>query len=48
VDNAIVPFESDERWAAGIVRGARWRSIVNAGFFASMAETFLHRQRRAS
>lgn len=48
VDKAIVPFDDDPRWAAGIVRGARWRSIVNAGFFDAMAGTFLQQQRRAS
>jgi len=48
VDKAVVPFEGDDRWASGIVRGARWRSIVNEGFFASIADTFLLRQRRAS
>ena len=48
VDKAVVPFEGDERWASGIVRGARWRFIVNEGFFASMADTFLLRQRQAS
>lgn len=48
VDNAVVPLEDDPRWAAGIVRGARWRSIVNAGFFAAMADTFIEQERRAS
>ncbi len=48
VDKAVAPSEGDERWASGIVRGARWRWIVNEGFFASMADTFFLRQRRAS
>lgn len=48
VDNAVVPLAVDERWAAGIVRGARWRSIVDAGFFAAMARMFVSDQRRAS
>ena len=48
VDNAVVPFEGDPRWAPGIVRGARWRSIVNAGFFAAMADMFVQQERRAS
>jgi heme oxygenase-like protein len=48
VDKAVAPFEGDARWADGIIRGARWRSIVNEGFFAAMADTFLLRQRRAS
>ena len=48
VDKAVTPFDDDPRWAAGIIRGARWRSIVNAGFFNAMAETLLEQQRRAS
>ena len=48
VDKAVTPFEADARWAGGIVRGARWRSIVNAGFFAAMSDAFIVRQRRAS
>lgn len=48
VDKAVTPMESDPRWAAGIIRGARWRSIVNAGFFDAMAEEFLVQHRRAS
>ena len=48
VDKAVVPLEADPRWAAGIVRGARWRSLVNAGFFDAMADMFLQQQRRAS
>jgi hypothetical protein len=48
VDKAIAPLEDDERWASGIVRGARWRSLVNAGFFAAMARTFVTERRRAS
>jgi hypothetical protein len=48
LDHAVAPFDADPRWAPGIVRGARWRSIVNAGFFAAMADLFVDRQRRAS
>ena len=48
VDKAVVPFEGDGRWADGIERGARWRSIVNERFFACMSDRFLLRQRRAS
>jgi hypothetical protein len=48
VDKAVVPLEGDPRWAPGIVRGARWRSNVDAGFFAAMAHMFAHQQRRAS
>ncbi|HUR23695.1 MAG TPA: iron-containing redox enzyme family protein [Acidimicrobiales bacterium] len=48
VDKAVVPFDDDPRWAPGIIRGARWRSIVNAGFFGAMADSFVQQQRRAS
>jgi len=48
VDKAVAPFEDDPKWVAGIVRGARWRSMVNAGFFAVTADIFLEQQRRAS
>ena len=48
VDKAVTPFDHDPRWASGIVRGARWRSIVNAGFFDAMADLFFEQQRRAS
>lgn len=48
VDKAITPFEGDARWAGGIVRGARWRWIVNAGFFEAMADVFVVRERQAS
>lgn len=48
IDRAVTPLEANARWAAGIVRGARWRSIVNAGFFEAMAGEFLLEQRRAS
>lgn len=49
VDKAVIPLEADARWNAGIVRGARWRSIVNAGFFDAMADMFMGQQeRRAS
>lgn len=40
LDHAIAPLAGDPRWAAGIVRGARWRSAANAVFFADMAERF--------
>ena len=48
VDKAVAPFDGDPRWAPGIIRGARWRSMVNAAFFDAMAHTFVARQRRAS
>jgi hypothetical protein len=40
LDNAIAHLAADEAWAAGIVRGARWRSVTNARFFRAMAERF--------
>jgi len=48
VDNAIVPLQDDVRWSTGIVRGARWRSIVNAGFFAAMSDWFVADEQQAS
>ena len=49
VDHAVTPLSSDPEWAAGIVRGARWRWLVNDAFFRRMADR-LDRQveRRAS
>jgi hypothetical protein len=46
VDNAVVALQDDPRWAAGMVRGARWRSMVNAGFFDAMADLFVEQQQR--
>lgn len=40
VDNAIEPLAADPTWAAGMVRGARWRSLVNDAFFDEMARRF--------
>lgn len=40
LDNAIAPLADDDRWAAGMVRGARWRAAANAAFFADMAGRF--------
>lgn len=48
VDKAIGPLGTDPRWADGIVRGARWRSQVNAAFFATLHRRFVERERRAS
>jgi hypothetical protein len=48
VDNAVVPLADDPRWASGILRGARWRSIVNAGFFRAMSDWFVLDQQQAS
>lgn len=47
LDNAIAPLADDPRWAAGMVRGARWRAASNAAFFADMAERFARRERDA-
>ena len=41
VDNAVGPLGRDPRWATGMVRGARWRSLVNAAFFEAMGRRFL-------
>lgn len=43
LDNAIAPLAEDPRWAAGMVRGARWRAAANAAFFADMAGRFARR-----
>ena len=41
LDNAVVPLvEAEPEWGPRIVRGARWRSVVNARFFAAMADRF--------
>lgn len=40
VDNAVAPLAADPVWAAGMVRGARWRSLVNDAFFDEMAQRF--------
>jgi hypothetical protein len=37
VDNVVQTLQDDERWAEGMVRGARWRSAVNARFFRAAA-----------
>lgn len=41
LDNVIGPLSSDEQVAAGIVRGAHWRSTVDRAFFASLWESFV-------
>jgi hypothetical protein len=41
LDNVVAPLGRSSRWAAGIVRGARWRSLVNAAFFDAMAARFV-------
>ncbi|HEX4903013.1 MAG TPA: iron-containing redox enzyme family protein [Acidimicrobiales bacterium] len=40
LDNAVVHLADDPRWAAGMVRGARWRAATNSAFFADMAQRF--------
>jgi hypothetical protein len=41
LDHVVGPLGADPTWAAGMVRGARWRSIVNERFFAAMADRFV-------
>jgi hypothetical protein len=36
VDHVVGPLAADPVWSAGIVRGARWRSLVNERFFTTM------------
>lgn len=41
LDNAIAPYTAEHpEWAERVVRGARWRSVVNSQFFAAMADRF--------
>ena len=49
VDHVVTPLSAESGWSAGIVRGARWRWLVNDAFFRRMGES-LDRQaaRRAS
>jgi len=44
LDHAVAPLAADPRWAAGMVRGARWRAATNSAFFADMAERFAGRR----
>lgn len=39
LDEVVQPLSADPSVAAGIVRGARWRSLVNDRFFAALADT---------
>jgi len=48
VDRAVGPLADDPRWSEGMVRGARWRSLVNAGLFTALHATFTLQDRRAS
>jgi hypothetical protein len=43
LDHVVTPLAEDPRWAAGMVRGARWRAATNSAFFADMAERFAGR-----
>jgi hypothetical protein len=44
VDHVIAPLAADDpTWATRIVRGARWRSLLNNAFFTAMAERFVPR-----
>ena len=40
LDHVIAPLGEDRDWAAGMVRGARWRSLVNRRFFNAMRDRF--------
>lgn len=40
LDHAVAELAADPRWAAGIVRGARWRWLANHRFFEATAERF--------
>jgi hypothetical protein len=40
VDHVVATLGTDAGWADGMVRGARWRSLVNQRFFGAMAERF--------
>jgi hypothetical protein len=42
LDRVIAPLAEKPGWAAGIVRGARWRWTVNDRFFTSMADRYVH------
>jgi hypothetical protein len=51
VENVVAPLSQDGRWAAGIVRGARWRALLNRRFFDAMTARFVTaaaEERRAS
>jgi hypothetical protein len=41
LDEVVGPLGEDPTWAAGMVRGACWRALVNRRFFAAMAERFV-------
>jgi hypothetical protein len=43
LDNVIAPLAEDSDWSERMVRGARWRSIVNHDFFSVLAPRQLQR-----
>jgi hypothetical protein len=47
LDRVIAPLAGDPFWAEGIVRGARWRWLVNDAFFAAMVDRFVPATRPA-
>lgn len=40
VDHVVATLGEDPTWADGIIRGARWRSLINERFFGAMADRF--------
>ena len=50
VDHVVAPLGADPWWAEGIVRGARWRWLVNDAFLAAVGSSGADRvwERRAS
>ena len=40
VDNVVGPLADDRGWGSRIVKGARWRSVVNERFFTAMHRRF--------
>ncbi len=50
VDHVVTPLSDDGTWAEGMMRGARWRWLVNDDFFRAMADRLAPElaERRAS
>jgi hypothetical protein len=46
VDNVVGTLQTRDGWAERIVRGARWRSAVNARFFAALHRRFVREDER--
>jgi hypothetical protein len=44
LDHAVAPLGADPQWATRMVRGARWRSMVNRRFFDAMHDRFVATQ----